>query len=211
MAEQEIKKVQLGKVYLALAVAACFWFLIFGLGAGNFWVPMALAALLLALMASFFQGPPFKLREITLTDVAIGVASAAVLYGVFFVGNIVSRWIFSFAGSNIAAIYGNRSLADPWLIALVLIFVTSPAEEIFWRGFVQRQFAAEWGGLRGWLLGAVVYAGVHIFSLNPILILAAFVGGLGWGLIFWWRRSPVPGMISHIIWTVAIFVLFPLS
>ena len=48
-------------------------------------------------------------------------------------------------------------------MALVLLFITSPAEEVFWRGFVQRWFMHRFGGKAGWLLAVCVYAGVHVF------------------------------------------------
>ena len=51
-------------------------------------------------------------------------------------------------------------------MALVLLFITSPAEEVFWRGFIQRWFTHRFGGKAGWLLAVCVYAGVHVFSGN---------------------------------------------
>ena len=58
-------------------------------------------------------------------------------------------------------------------MALVLLFITSPAEEVFWRGFVQRWFMHRFGGKAGWLL--------------------------------------VPCILSHAFWTVAVFILWPLT
>lgn len=198
-------------VWLTLGVAALLWYVNFGLQLINFWLGMGLAASLLALWAWRAGGPQWRREGWNLANLAIGVASAAVLYGVFWAGNLVSRLLFDFAGPGVAAVYGIRTQAELWAIVLVLLFVTSPAEEIFWRGYVQREFAGRWGPAVGWLVGAAVYAAVHLSSLNPMLVLAALVGGLFWGAIYWWRGSVVPNIISHALWTVAVFVLFPLA
>ena len=44
-----------------------------------------------------------------------------------------------------------------------------------------------------------------------MLLLAAFVLGAHWSYLFWRFKSLVPGLVSHIVWDVAIFVLFPVS
>ncbi len=40
---------------------------------------------------------------------------------------------------------------------------------------------------------------------------AAFVCGLFWGPMMWKSRSLRPGMISHAVWDLGIFVLSPMA
>ena len=93
----------------------------------------------------------------------------------------------------------------------MLLFVSSPGEEIFWRGFLQKWAIGKWGSVVGWLVTALLYAAVHIVSGNFILVMAALVAGLFWGLMAaWLKDNLLPVIISHSLWTFAIFVLWPI-
>ena len=91
------------------------------------------------------------------------------------------------------------------------MFLIGPAEEIYWHGFVQRRLVGRYGGRAGVLGTAAVYALVHAVSLNPMLILAAGVCGLYWGLLYQREQNLIPLIISHSLWDLLIFVLFPMA
>lgn len=198
-------------VWAALGAAFVMWYFIFGRQVFNFWWSMAVAAVFFIVVATWQQGLPFTLKEVNVRTVFLGLAAAAALYGIFWAGNIISRWLFSFAGGQIAAVYGNKAQTSPYLIAFLLLFLIGPAEEIFWRGYIQARFSARWGEGVGLLCGATAYSLVHIWSANLILMLAALTGGLFWGWLYSRTGSLVPGLISHAVWDVAIFILFPLA
>jgi membrane protease YdiL (CAAX protease family) len=92
---------------------------------------------------------------------------------------------------------------------LLLLFVIGPSEEIFWRGFVQDTLAQKFGDNSGWIIASLVYGGVHIAAWNFMLFAAALVCGLFWGWVFKKYKSLWPGIISHAIWDLTIFVLIP--
>ena len=92
-----------------------------------------------------------------------------------------------------------------------MALVIGPGEELFWRGFLQRRLQAQAGPGRGLVLATLLYAAVHIASSNPILVLAAFVCGLFWGLLYLRYQSMLLNMLSHLIWDLAIFLLLPVS
>ena len=152
-----------GQVCGTLALAAFFWWVNFGLHWVNFWIGMGTAASVLALLV-LFAGVPMKRTEWTGRAVLIGLVSAALLYAIFALGNTLSGWLFRFAPHQVSAIYDIRHEGSPLAMALVLLFITSPAEEVFWRGFIQRWFTHRFGGKAGWLLAVCVYAGVHVFQ-----------------------------------------------
>ncbi|MBO8128282.1 MAG: CPBP family intramembrane metalloprotease [Peptococcaceae bacterium] len=170
---------------------------------------MAVAAATLAVLSVIFYGAPFTREEVNPRAVLLGVLSVAVLYAIFWLGDTLSAMLFSFAPPQVSSIYDLRSQNQVWLIALILLFVTSPAEEIYWRGFLQRWLDQKLGPVPGWILGAAIYGGVHAISGNFMLVMAALVAGLFWGYIFMRERSIVPLIISHALWTVSIFILFP--
>jgi len=76
-------------------------------------------------------------------------------------------------------------------------FVTSPGEEIFWRAFLQGGFMQHIGQVASFLLVSVIYALVHCFSGNVMLVLAALVAGLYWGLQYLLRKDIVANIVSH--------------
>ena len=175
-----------GQVCGTLALAAFFWWVNFGLHWVNFWIGMGTAASVLALLSFWFAGVPMKRTEWTGRAVLIGLVSAALLYAIFALGNTLSGWLFRFAPHQVSAIYDIRHEGSPLAMALVLLFITSPVEEVFWRGFVQRWFMHRFGGKAGWLLAVCVYAGVHVFSGNLMLVMAAL------GLALLENRQPRP-------------------
>jgi membrane protease YdiL (CAAX protease family) len=85
-----------------------------------------------------------------------------------------------------------------------------PAEEIFWRGLVQQRLETRLGRWGALATASILYAAVHAWSMNLMLVAAALLCGLAWGFLFARTRNLWPCIISHAIWDVAIFVAFPL-
>ena len=198
-----------GQTYGTLALAAFFWWVNFGLHWVNFWIGMGTAASTLALLSFWFAGVPMDRTEWTWRAVRIGLISAALLYAIFALGNTLSGWLFRFAPQQVSAIYDIRHEGSPLAMTLVLFFITSPAEEFFWRGFIQRRFMHRFGGKAGWLLAVCVYAGVHVFSGNLMLVMAALTAGLCWGWLYWKTGSLAPCILSRFFWTVPVYILWP--
>lgn len=70
-------------------------------------------------------------------------------------------------------------------------------EEIVFRGYLQRQFAALTGSvLAGVLLSAVVFGASHGYEGASRMLLIA-IYGLMFGLLALWRKSLRPGMMAH--------------
>ena len=199
------------QVLVCVALAFVLWAAIFGFKVVNFWLGLSLAAGLLMAMAVWWTGLPMQRQEITLKNTALAFASAAVLYAIFALARWLAIAILPFAPGQIGAIYTIQHEAAPGVIALVLIFLTSPCEEIFWRGFLQRWAMHRYGGHKGWLLASCLYAGVHVASGNLMLTGAALVAGLFWGYVYLRTQSLYVCIVSHAVWTVSMFLLWPLA
>jgi len=194
-----------------VTLAAVFWFVTFALPWGVFWVKIAIAASILAALSLILDPPRRGELTLSLRGAGVGALSVVVLWAVFYVGNAVSAWLFPFAGRQVDMIYGKGAGYPGWVIALLLLLVTSPAEELFWRRFLQRRLAARWGAGAGWLAAAAVYAAVHVSSGNFMLVGAAAVAGLFWGAMYWWLGRIPPVIVSHALWTVLVFVVAPIG
>ncbi len=197
--------------FLSIAVAAFGFAWTFAWPQGNFWVKITITVLALCSLAWAHRGFPMKRAEVTLKEVAIGIAGAVVLYGIFWLGDFCAAQVFGFAPKQVEAIYAIRQLGHPWAVGLILLCVTSPGEEFFWRGYLLRQAMARWGEGRGLALGIALYGGVHIPSGNFMLVMAALVAGIFWCLLYRWRKGNLTAcVVSHALWTVGVFLIFPI-
>jgi len=199
-------------VYATLPAAFVLWFFIFAVPAGNFWLKLACSASLLAAIGLLSSRNEFKaLFTFKIRHLWVGVLSALLLYGIFWVGKPAANLLFSFAPGQIESVYASKTQLDAVWIGLLLLFLMGPAEEIYWHGFVQRRLTGRYGATSGVLATAVVYTLVHVVSLNFMLVAAAGVCGLYWGLLFQREKNLIPLIISHALWDFLIFVLFPMK
>ena len=185
-----------------------------GLGTFDFWWWMsANLVVLLALAAGFDRGwredVTGDLKQKVLNKLGAGLVSALALYGVFYAGNLAARFLFPFAGAGIENVYAFKDNVDPARILLLMVLVIGPGEELFWRGFLQRRLQIEKGPLQGFLLATLLYTAVHLASGNIMLVLAAGVCGLFWGFLYLRTGSLLLNVVSHTVWDIAIFLVFP--
>lgn len=177
-----------------------------------FWPTMTVSAAVLATFSLLLQRK--QLQEIYAFEsrhIVNGVLAAFILYAVFWAGFIISTKTLPFAELQVNSIYGIRDEQNPWLIAGLLMFIIGPAEEIFWRGFIQQRLSKKYGLWFGFIAAAALYTLVHIWSFNFMLIAAAALCGGFWGLLYLRTGSLWTCIISHAVWDVVIFVLFPIK
>lgn len=202
------------KLCFTLVVAAVLWAVMFSpqtMPLINFWEMMAGSALTLAVLACLFDRNWLKESVWNPQSLLLGIALAAALWGVFWTGDKVAAWLFDFARPQVDMIYGLKESTNPLFLTLLLLLVTGPAEEIFWRGYVQRTISHRWNPNAGFAITTAVYALVHAASCNFMLIMAALVAGIVWGGLYrlFPRRLPVL-IVSHAVWDAAVFVWFPI-
>jgi len=198
------------KYGLAVALAAAGFCWVFGCQAGNFWLKITVTVCALCAASFAAAGVPWRRTDLTLREALIGAAAAAALYGIFWLGDCLSALMFGFAPKQVEAIYAIRGQGNPWAVGAVLLLVTSPGEELFWRGYIQKQAAARWGANAGLAVGTLLYGAVHLVSGNVMLVLAALVGGLFWCALYRWRGNLTACVVSHALWTIGVFLLFPI-
>lgn len=75
---------------------------------------------------------------------------------------------------------GSTSLPELLFVLLVIAFVPAIAEELLFRGMIQRSFEKGLGSRRGLLLTAVIFALYHLnpFSFIPLIFLGIYLGFL---------------------------------
>ena len=170
---------------------------------------LAFSTLILLLISALINRSKWDVK-INVRMVLYGVLSGVLLYGFFYVGFQVTR-SNPMLSEGVSRIYELRSSVPSILIGSILVFPIGPGEEIYWRGLIQRRFAERLGANAGFLTATAAYAFVHLPTLNPPLILTAFIGGLVWGYLYRRTGSLVPVVISHVLWDLLIFVIAPLT
>jgi membrane protease YdiL (CAAX protease family) len=174
----------------------------------RFWPRMTRTGALLGGIALATDGSLRRTR-IRAKDVVLGLAAAAGLYGIFRVGDRAARRLMPKGGEEIDAVYELRRLRPATELALRLVLVIGPAEELFWRGLVQRLAAKLHGRWEGAALTAGAYAGAHAVTGNFTLIGAAGVAGAYWSAL---AAAGVPMgalIVSHVAWDLWIFLIAP--
>lgn len=176
-----------------------------------FWWMMTASALTLSLLAGYFGPPWWKDLNWKFSNLLSGIGIAALLWGIFWLGNKIAVYLFDFAQPQIALIYGMKHGQSSWLLIVLMLFLIGPAEEIVWRGYIQRSLSERWSPNTGFITATLLYSLVHVPSLNIMLILAAAVAGTVWGLFYrFFPDKLISLIISHALWDVAVFILFPI-
>lgn len=201
-----------------VVLAFLFWFLLFSpwtdLSAAihdhYFWYGMTAATTMLGVITLVRQREKFgRLFAFNLRFVGWGLLHAIFLYGLSRLGVFLMAEMFSGVVPQLESIYATRYQLDPAIIAALLILVIAPFEEIFWRGLVLEELLTVLPSKSALWIAVGLYCIVHVWAMNPMLLLAALVLGAHWSLLYWKFKSLVPGLVSHAVWDVMIFVVFP--
>lgn len=143
------------------------------------------------------------------SDVALGIGTAILLY-------LASRaFLWAFCGglsdvlcAPLGAMF-ERFRTRAILPGLALFFLVAPAEELFWRGLVQARLADRLGPARAVIVATALAALLALATGEPFLALATVPTYAAWGALVAWRRSLVPALVSHALWSTLIATLAP--
>ena len=202
------------RLVFTIVLATVLWTIMFSPWSAphvNFWWMMTGAACTLSLLATIFNPGWYRRLRVTQTDIFLGIAIATALWGVFWIGDKLSQIMFDFARSQVDTIYLMKEDESPWLLTFLMLFLIGPAEEIYWRGYVQKTLSERWTPNIGFIVTTLIYALVHASSCNFMLTMAALVAGAVWGLLY--RLYPqrfTAIILSHALWDVAVFIWFPI-
>lgn len=174
----------------------------------RFWSRMTATGLALGGLA-LLASPSLRRTRVGPREAALGLTSAAALYGTFRIGDRLARRFVPGGDAQIREIYSLRELAPRSETALRLVTIIGPAEELFWRGLVQEALMRRYGRWTGAAMAAVAYSAVHVTTGNFTLMGAAGVAGAHWCLLYA-AGFPIGALVvSHCAWDVWIFLVQP--
>ena len=202
------------RAIITLMIAPALWTKMFSPATApyvNFWWMMTASACTLSALATIFNPGWWKQVRIDASNIILGVVIAFALWSIFWIGDKLSQIMFNFARPQVDLIYSMKDGESAWLLTALMLFLIGPAEEIFWRGYIQKTFAARWNPNIGFIVTTAIYGLVHAGSCNFMLTMAALVAGFVWGLLYRFFPNRFGAIIiSHALWDVAVFIWFPI-
>jgi membrane protease YdiL (CAAX protease family) len=192
------------------AAAAGAWFVLVASSPDAFFAiaaPFCTAWIVLSARAS----PPGLRARLApaATDVALGVVAALALYAV------TRLFLWAACGGLTDALsrplaevmgrFHTRALGP----ALVLGLLVAPGEELFWRGVVQAHLARKLPTAAAVVAATALAVCAALATGEPFLALATAPTYAAWGALTAWRRSLVPALVSHALWSVLVASVAP--
>ena len=206
--------IRMKKPLIGFFIAAVLWTVMFSPWTApyvNFWVMMTFSGMTLTLYSTWASPGWWKDVKLDMTNVIMGVVLAAALWGVFWLGEFFSTMLFDFARPQVDMIYGMKEGENPWVLSALMLFIIGPAEEIFWRAYLQKNLSSRWNPNIGFVVTTILYSIVHLSKFNFMLIMAAMVAGFVWGLAYRLFPEKLGAIIlSHALWDCAVFIWFPI-
>ena len=202
------------KPLIGFFIAAVLWTVMFSPWTApyvNFWVMMTFSGMTLTVYSTLASPGWWKDVKLDMTNVIMGVVLAAALWGLFWLGEFFSTMLFDFARPQVDMIYGMKEGENPWVLSALMLFIIGPAEEIFWRAYLQKNLSSRWNPNIGFVVTTILYSIVHLSKFNFMLIMAAMVAGFVWGLAYRLFPEKLGAIIlSHALWDCAVFIWFPI-
>ena len=149
-------------------------------------------------------------RPPIIRSVVLGLISAALLYGIFYVGAwLVSAYHpFGITSASETSIYSLISSSNSVYVQMAVLLFDSAGYESFFRGVLQRRLRPRFGVMAAPAV-AVLDAAIHVATLNPLWVAATLVTDLLWGVTYHYGGTQ-SSFTSHLLWDIAIFILRPI-
>lgn len=145
------------------------------------------------------------------TSLALGLATAALLYLIFFSGAFAIDLFhpFGISSASESSVYSLvASPSNPLYAQVVVLLFDSAGYESFFRGVLQKRLQSSMG-VGAAPAVALLDAMLHVITLNPIWVAGTFVTDLIWGLTYHYGKGTQASFTSHFIWDLAIFIVRP--
>ncbi|MEW9503134.1 CPBP family intramembrane glutamic endopeptidase [Jeotgalibacillus marinus] len=167
-----------------------------------FWYLYSGTALVMIAVSIIQTG--FDERLKTKPFIFLGLISGVVLYVLFFAGYLLFSWLPGNVDGTIAKLFEQLRPDQLWKL-VVLIIIVIPAEEIFWRGFVQQRLQQYFSSTVSVAITALLAGSVFYYSGEWIWMLAAFVGSVFWGILYAWKKNILMVILSHLTFSLLFF------
>lgn len=195
--------------YVLLGLPLILWPLSFIVFSSYFIYAMTISTVILASLTLIKYKALIRVKQGDIKKIVLfGVIGAIVLYLIFLTGYYLT--ILTNSVVYVKEIYALIYLQAQPILLFVLLAIIGISEEIYWRGAVQGLIRKKSKLFRKlpWLGSSLFYGLIHLSTLNPILVLAAFFVGLITSLIAE-KYGILGSAIAHVAWIEAIIIFLP--
>ncbi len=175
-------------------------------------VPLTFLATSCMIAAALAVGGYSKLFRPSARSLALGLASAVVLYALFYAGSLgVSAFHpFGISPSAETSIYSLIvSPSNPRYLQVAVLLFDALGYESFFRGVLQKEATRRLGAAAPFAVAAGD-ALVHVLSFNLLWVVTTFIADSVWGVVYLRTKDLTSSFASHFLWDVVIFILFPI-
>ncbi len=144
--------------------------------------------------------------------IVFGLVSAVAIYLVFYLGNLGIETFhpLGLSSSTENSIYSLiASPSNPLYLQVSVLAFDAVGYESFFRGVLQTRFEPRFGTASPFLV-ALVDAAIHLLTLNPLWVVTTFIADSCWGLTYRYSRDLTCNTLSHFVWDIVIFIVFPI-
>jgi hypothetical protein len=178
----------------------------------NTWLATGLAGAVAIALACFVDAPALRRRlEPALAPVALGLGvGLAMVAATFLVWPPLERAMPAL-GEALAQAY--RPLYD-WpgaRSAVPVIALVVTAEELVWRGVLLEHLETRSAGARRIALAAALYASAQLATGSILIVCVALACGAAWTALRLRTGSLLAPLLAHLVWGLAVFVVWPLG
>ncbi|MDV3277339.1 MAG: CPBP family glutamic-type intramembrane protease [Nitrososphaerales archaeon] len=203
---QSARRFATASVFVFASMAAMF------ILPSSYFLPAAFVSTTCMILGAFASGGFSSLFAPRVKTIALGLGTAALLYAIFFAGNLGIQQLhpLGIGSSSEGSIYALiASPGNPLPLQVGVLLFDTLGYESFFRGTLQRRLQTRVGVLSPFAVAAID-SGVHLLTLNPLWVVTTFIADSVWGLTYSYARDLSSSMTSHFVWDIAIFILFPI-
>ncbi|MFC3884385.1 CPBP family intramembrane glutamic endopeptidase [Bacillus songklensis] len=146
-------------------------------------------------------------RKLSSKELAAGTLSGLILYGIFAFGHWVLLFLPFPIEGYVHGLYESIGPREGWQHGLLLLVIAG--EELFWRLFVQKRLLGGGDMTKRILRATALYTSVHLYSFNPLLIMAAITGGIYWGWLHEKTNNIYVSIVSHLVFDLFLLYILP--
>jgi membrane protease YdiL (CAAX protease family) len=178
----------------------------------NVWLTTGVAAAIALGSCLYVYGAELKrLAMPSGREVCLGLACGVLMAGLTQLAYPIGEAILPGLSAWVAPLYSNlRQPPGPYLALPILVLVVV-AEECVWRGLLIDMLQRRYSDSQVVLLSTALYAIPHLFSGSWLLMGVVLICGVIWSRLRLMTGSLVVPLLTHLVWDLGVFVMFPLE
>jgi membrane protease YdiL (CAAX protease family) len=178
----------------------------------NVWLTTGLAAVVA--LTSCLSVDSTQLKRLVVPhrrEVCLGMVCGLLMIGLTQLAYPIGKAILPGLSAWVAPLYDTlRQPPGPYR-ALPILLLVVVAEECVWRGLLIDRLQQRYPSLQVVMISTACYAIPHVCSGSGLLLGVVLICGVIWSSLRIITGSLMVSLLTHLVWDLGVFVLFPLE